>query len=67
MFWKLQISVENSLQTPLTGAFDNNLTHVKVHIGWSKVTTFVKLARFLKWSFFLTKKKGDYSRVQKST
>ena len=52
MFWKLQISVEIFLQTPLTGAFDNNLTHVKVHIGWYKkvhigcykVATSVRLA-----------------------
>lgn len=44
MFWKLQISVEIFLQTPLTGAFDNNLTHVKVHIGWYKVAASVRLA-----------------------
>ena len=44
MFWKLQISVEIFLPTPLTGAFDNNLTHVKVDIGWYKVATSVRLA-----------------------
>ena len=44
MFWKLQISVEIFLQTSLTGAFDNNPTQVKVHIGWYKVATSVRLA-----------------------